>query len=77
MTEIVKPNITIQYIENEWKRFLERADRAEQYQFAQIVYWHIRLEPLYIDLHKNWDEHHAEIFMRGLNVMYKSLGWEV
>jgi hypothetical protein len=67
--------LTIEEIDKAWATFLERADRAEQYQFARIAYIQRRLEPLFNDLHKNWDNHHANVFLKGIDAAYRTLGW--
>ena len=69
--------MTIEKIDEIWNGFKQRADRAEQYQFPQILMWQLKLEPLYDDLHKNWDSNHAEIFVKMVKFMYRNLGWEV
>ena len=75
MEEMKDKVLTIEDIDKAWTRFLERADRAEQYQFPLIAAWHIRLKPFFDDLHKNWDNHHGNVFLRGLNTAYRSLKW--
>ena len=34
------------------------------------------LEPRYKDLHENWSDEHAEIFIKGLNIVFNKLGIE-
>ena len=69
--------MTIEKIEQIWADFKQKADRAEQYQFPRIMYWQLKLEPLYKDLKENWNEDHANIFMRLLRFAYKDIGWSV
>lgn len=69
--------MTIEKIEQLWADFKRNADLAEQYQFPKIMYWQLNLEPLYKDLQINWNEDHANIFVRLMNVAYKSIGWSV
>ena len=71
----VKISLTVEDIKLAWTEFMDLADRAEQYQFAHILFWHVKLKPFFEDLLVNWDEHHAEIFMKGLYTAYKALGW--
>ena len=68
--------LTIQDIEKIWTEFVKRADQAEQYQFPMIAYYHMRMEPLVKDLMINWDDHHADIFIQYMSMVYKRLGWE-
>ena len=67
--------LTIEDVDKAWTEFLERADRAEQYQFMHIALWHVKLKPYFDDLHTNWNVHHANVFLRGINTAYQSLGW--
>lgn len=57
-----------------WKRFDQLKNEAEQYLFPAIAAWDLQLTPFYNDLQKNWDEHHAEIFLRGMNKMFAFFG---
>lgn len=68
--------LTIQDIEKIWTEFVKRADHAEQYQFPMIAYYHMRMEAMVKDLMINWDDHHAEIFVKYIDMVYKRLGWE-
>lgn len=65
---------TIETVEEAWKRFDEIKDTAEQYMFPALLMWDLKLTPLYKDLHKNWDTRHAEVFLKGMDVMFKSFG---
>lgn len=42
--------------------------------FVKLAFWDLKLTPLYNDLCVNWDDHHAEIFLKGMDVMFKSFG---
>ena len=75
MEEIKDKVLTIEDIDKAWTRFLTRADRAEQYQFVQIAWCHTKLKPFFDDLHRNWDNHHANVFLRGIQAAYRTLGW--
>lgn len=65
---------TIELVKDAWARFNDIKNTAEQYMFPHILFWDIKLTPLYNDLIKNWDEHHAEVFLKGMDVMFQSLG---
>lgn len=67
--------MTIDIVEKLWEEFEERVDRAEQYQFPDIMFFHLRLEAMYKDLHVNWNEDHAKIFMNCIKIAYEKLGW--
>ena len=69
--------LTIEDIDKAWTEFHERADRAEQYQFVHIALLHAKLKPFFDDLHENWNNHHANVFMRGIDAAYHALGWPV
>lgn len=68
--------ITKEYIQELWAKFDKIKDEAEQYMFPELMFWDMKLTPLYNDLMENWDDDHAEVFMKGMNVMFKSLGVE-
>lgn len=40
--------------------------------FLKLAFWDFQLTPLYNDLCVNWDDHNAEIFLKGMDVMFKS-----
>lgn len=63
---------TIELIQLAWKRFDDLKNTAEQYMFLKLAFWDFQLTPLYNDLCVNWDDHNAEIFLKGMDVMFKS-----
>lgn len=66
--------LTIEQIQEAWKRFDDLKNTAEQYMFAKLAFWDFKLTPLYKDLCENWDDHHAEVFLKGMDVMFQSFG---
>ena len=66
---------TIKDVEQAWARFQEIGERAEQHHFIHLLLIQSKFEPLYNDLHENWDEHHAEIFIKGLNKVLEPFGY--
>lgn len=42
--------------------------------FPKLILWDVKLTPLYEDLKKNWDEHHAWVFMKCMELMFESFG---
>lgn len=65
---------TIEDVEREWAKFDELKETAEQYMFPKLMFWDVKLTPMYEDLKKNWDEHHALIFMKYMGLMFESFG---
>ena len=64
-------------VEYLWKKFDEYKQRAEQHEFVRLFRYDLRLVPLYKDLQVNYDKEHAEIFIRVMIKVLKSLGVEV
>lgn len=61
-------------VEAAWKRFDKIKEEAEQHMFPKILMVDSRMEPLYEDLQKNWDDRHAEIFLKGMDASFQFLG---
>lgn len=68
--------ITIEKIDEAWAAFDNYKAQAEQHEFAKIFFMDRKLTPLYNDLHRNWDEGHALIFMRGMRIAATLFGFE-
>lgn len=68
---------TIEQVEEAWANFKKFTETAEQHDFPMLAMIQFKFEPLYDDLHKNWDEHHAEIFMKWMAEFGKRLGFKV
>ena len=68
--------MTIADIERVWQRYNKLRDEAEQHDFPFLMMWDAKLSWGYEDLHKNWDDHHAEIFMNGMNMVFTHFGLE-
>ena len=67
--------LTIEKIDEVWANYAEFKEQAEQHDFPRLLMFDLRLIPLYEDLHKNWDEHHAEIFMKGMKKVSEYFGF--
>jgi mannosyltransferase OCH1-like enzyme len=68
---------TIEHVEEAWNNFLKYTETAEQHEFPQLIMIHVKGEPLFKDLHDNWDENHAELFMRFMRMMGERFGFKV
>ena len=68
--------ITIEVVDEAWSNLNRFKETAEQHDFPKLLSIDTLLEPLYEDLHKNWDEHHAEIFMMWMFEFSKQLGFK-
>lgn len=67
--------ITIELVEKAWANFDKYKETAEQHEFPKLLMFDMRFKPLYDDLHVNWDEHHALVFMRGMEMLAKHFGF--
>ena len=65
---------TIDDIKNAWSKFLNYAETADQFEFPALAYIQCRIEPLYSDLIKNWNDRHAELFMDFMSKIFKDFG---
>lgn len=66
-----------QFVEELWNKYEQFKETAEQYQFPLLVLYDSKLMPAYRDLQENWNEEHADIFIRGMqNIVFKNLGIE-
>lgn len=68
--------ITIELVEEAWANFDKYKETAEQHEFPTLLLIDSRFVPLYNDLHANWDDHHALVFMRGMELLSKRLGFK-
>ena len=69
--------ITIEHVDKAWSRFEKLKETAEQYMFTRLMLVDLKFTKFYKDLHENWDEHHAEIFLNGMDVvLFEPLGLE-
>ena len=59
-----------------WEKYNNFKQIAEQHQFPTIFMYDIILEQTYKDLQENWSDEHAEIFIKGLNIVFNKLGIE-
>jgi hypothetical protein len=55
---------------NKWNHFKES---AEQHSFIGIMMWDKKLEAAYSDLNTNWDEHHADLFIKMIDKLMRTL----
>lgn len=70
-------NVTIEHVEEAWGNFKKYTETAEQHEFSTLAAIQCIGEPLYEDLHENWDEGHAEVFLKWMQKVGKSCGFEV
>ena len=73
MDTAVNNKVTIEDVDKSWEKFEKIKETAEQHAFPLIFIWDMKMTPLYNDLHINWDEHHAEVFLRGMHKMFEAL----
>lgn len=65
---------TIDDVKNAWAKFISYTMTAEQHEFITLAIYQSKFGPLYEDLIENWDDHHAELFMKGMNFIFRNLG---
>ena len=64
-------------VEALWKKYNDYKETAEQHMFVQLMMFDRVLVPAYNDLVKNWNDEHADIFIRGIkNKVFPALGIE-
>ena len=59
-----------------WEKFVRYTETAEQHEFVMLAVYQSKMEPLYKDLLNNWDDRHAELFMKGMGFIFRNLGIE-
>ena len=65
-------------VEALWNRLGQYKATAEQHMFPLLIMLDMKLVPAYNDLKKNWNEEHADIFIRSMeNIVFKKLGIEL
>lgn len=69
-------NITIEMVDEVWGNFDKYKETAEQHEFIMIALLDLRLQAMYNDLHTNWSEAHALIFMRLMKNVSERFGFE-
>lgn len=68
--------MTIQDIDKVWAWYTKLRDNCEQHDIPVFMMWDARLSWGYNDLHREWNDHHAEIFMNGMRMVFRMLGLE-
>lgn len=63
-----------QQVEDAWKKYTAYKETAEQHMFPQLIIFDRMLEPAYRDLQEKWSDTHAQIFLNGMNIVFKKLG---
>ena len=67
----------MEIVEYLWKKFDEYKKTAEQHEFIRLFMLDSKLVPAYKDLQTNYNDEHAEIFIRGLSNVLKALGVDI
>ena len=61
-------------VEDAWKKYTAYKETAEQHMFHQLIIFDRMLEPAYRDLQEKWSDTRAQIFLNGMNIVFKKLG---
>lgn len=64
----------MQTVEKLWKAFENYKENAEQHEFVSLAMYDLKLTPAYNDLHENYNEEHADIFIRCMKKVLTSFG---
>ena len=68
---------TLDQVKTAWDNFIKYTETAEQHEFVKLAMFQMRVEPLYNDLCENWDDHHADIFMKGMQFASNLFGFKI
>lgn len=66
-----------QEIQNLYNKFKAYTERAEQHEFVTLFLYDILFSSAYEDLQKNWNEEHANIFIKHISNVLTKLGIEL
>lgn len=68
--------VTLNDCKAAYEKWQNYKDHAEQHEFIKImlVETKFKLDWAYKDLCENWDEKHADLFMRAMNIIFESFG---
>lgn len=69
--ENVKPKLTMDDVNEAWKKWEAYKETVEQYDFFNVfwVFWkEIRFKAMYTSLKTDWSEDHAAIFLRRIDI---------
>ena len=64
----------MQTVEKLWNAFEKYKENAEQHEFIRLAMYDSKLLPAYNDLHENYNDEHADIFIRGMKKVLLSFG---
>ena len=64
----------MQTVEKLWSDFEKYKENAEQHEFIRLAMYDLKLIPAYNDLHENYNDEHADIFIRGMKKVLASFG---
>lgn len=70
----IKKSVTWERCKSMWEQLNKFKDSAEQAQFPFLLMMDVQLVPAYEDLEKNWNEEHAEIFIKAMKQVFQKLG---
>ena len=66
-----------EHVEELYNKFRKYTETAEQHEFPYLIQYDMIISMGYEDLKKNWNEDHADSFIRGVSKSLKQLGIEV
>ena len=64
-------------VEALYSKFRQYTETAEQHEFPYLLQYDMIISRGYRDLQENWNEEHADSFIRGVTKSLKHLGIEV
>lgn len=66
--ENVKPKSTMEDVNEAWKKWEAYKETVKQHDFFNVFWKDIRLEAMYTSLQTDWNEDHAAIFLRCIDI---------
>lgn len=64
----------MEQVEYLWDKYNDYKETAEQHEFVKLLFFDVNLNPGYKDLHENYCDEHADIFIRCLTNVLNNLG---
>lgn len=62
-------------VEQLWDKYNSYKETAEQHMFQYLIIFDVALIPAYNDLKENWDDEHADKFIKGMEqIVFPKLG---
>ena len=67
----------MEYVEYLMSKYEGYKERAQQYEFVKLFYTDMIIKPYYNDLKKNYVEEHADIFIKHMSELLRTMGIDI